>query len=337
MTQNGSGSPLRVLALVPDHSSHGRALLRRRGQTLRLGDGAGFRGEGILAVTKALLQSGVSYVGGYQGAPISHLMDVLADAEDILASSACISSERLRGDGRGHACRIDQLSAARRGHLEIARSAPTSPPMRSPTSPGRGRRRRAHGRRRGLRRGLVASCRSARHAFAMKSQIWLLDPGPTYPHRSSVEQGFELSEASHTPVMLMLRIRACHVHGRFRRRTTVVRLHGRRCARGAGSRHRRIVCRRPPTCRSAKKSSSASRRPSDSSASGAQRSSRRRATTSASSSRAVSTTASCARSSSMAVPMLSAASRCRCTFSTSPIRSCRRNGSASAPASAPCW
>ena len=36
--------------------------------------------EGILAVTKALLQSGVSYVGGYQGAPVSHLMDVLADA-----------------------------------------------------------------------------------------------------------------------------------------------------------------------------------------------------------------------------------------------------------------
>src|SRR6202158_174008 len=53
-------------------------------QKLRLGDGELFRGEGILAVTKALLQSGVSYVAGYQGAPISHLMDVLADANDIL-------------------------------------------------------------------------------------------------------------------------------------------------------------------------------------------------------------------------------------------------------------
>ena len=51
---------------------------------LRLGAGEEFRGEGILAVTKALLQSGVAYVGGYQGAPVSHLMDVLADAEDIL-------------------------------------------------------------------------------------------------------------------------------------------------------------------------------------------------------------------------------------------------------------
>ena len=54
-------------------------------QALRLGDGETFHGEGILAVTKALLQSGVSYVGGYQGAPVSHLLDVLVDAEDIMA------------------------------------------------------------------------------------------------------------------------------------------------------------------------------------------------------------------------------------------------------------
>jgi len=53
-------------------------------QRLRLGAGETFRGEGILAVTKALLQSGVAYVAGYQGSPISHLMDVLADAQDIL-------------------------------------------------------------------------------------------------------------------------------------------------------------------------------------------------------------------------------------------------------------
>jgi indolepyruvate ferredoxin oxidoreductase beta subunit len=34
-------------------------------ETLRLGEGDEFHGEGILAVTKALLQSGVAYVGGY--------------------------------------------------------------------------------------------------------------------------------------------------------------------------------------------------------------------------------------------------------------------------------
>src|SRR4051812_46466558 len=40
-------------------------------EKLKLGAGAEFRGEGILAITKALLESGVSYVAGYQGAPIS--------------------------------------------------------------------------------------------------------------------------------------------------------------------------------------------------------------------------------------------------------------------------
>ena len=54
------------------------------------------------------------------------------------------------------------------------------------------------------------------HAFAMKSQMWLLDPRPNLPSIvKAVETGFELSEASNTPVMLMLRIRACHVYGRF--------------------------------------------------------------------------------------------------------------------------
>lgn len=57
----------------------------REVQDLRLAAGQEFRGEGILAVTKALLQAGVGYVAGYQGAPISHLMDVLSDAQDILA------------------------------------------------------------------------------------------------------------------------------------------------------------------------------------------------------------------------------------------------------------
>src|SRR3989304_4527489 len=51
---------------------------------LRLGAGQRFKGEGILAGTKALRQAGGSYVSGYQGAPISHLVDVLNDAGEIL-------------------------------------------------------------------------------------------------------------------------------------------------------------------------------------------------------------------------------------------------------------
>ena len=53
-------------------------------QKLKQGDGELFTGEGILGITKALLENGVGYVGSYQGSPISHLMDVLADAQEIL-------------------------------------------------------------------------------------------------------------------------------------------------------------------------------------------------------------------------------------------------------------
>ncbi|HEY2135073.1 MAG TPA: thiamine pyrophosphate-dependent enzyme, partial [Xanthobacteraceae bacterium] len=54
------------------------------------------------------------------------------------------------------------------------------------------------------------------YAYAMKSTMWLLDPRPDLTTIvRMVEKGFELSEASHSPVMLELRIRACHVTGEF--------------------------------------------------------------------------------------------------------------------------
>ena len=54
------------------------------------------------------------------------------------------------------------------------------------------------------------------YAYALKSSMWLLDPRPDLPAIvRMVEQGFELSEASHAPVMMELRVRACHVTGEF--------------------------------------------------------------------------------------------------------------------------
>jgi TPP-dependent indolepyruvate ferredoxin oxidoreductase alpha subunit len=52
------------------------------------------------------------------------------------------------------------------------------------------------------------------HAFAMESQLWPLDPRPNLSSIVwMVEHGFALPEASSTPVMLEVRIRACHVQG----------------------------------------------------------------------------------------------------------------------------
>ena len=57
------------------------------------------------------------------------------------------------------------------------------------------------------------------HAFAMKSQFWLLDPRPSLPTIvKAVGDGFALSEASNTPVMLMVRLRSRHVTGSFQTR-----------------------------------------------------------------------------------------------------------------------
>jgi indolepyruvate ferredoxin oxidoreductase alpha subunit len=54
------------------------------------------------------------------------------------------------------------------------------------------------------------------HAFAMKSSMWLLDPRPNLASIANlVEKGFELSEVSNSLVMMQLRIRTCHVYGRF--------------------------------------------------------------------------------------------------------------------------
>src|SRR5438552_16958901 len=90
---------------------------------LGYGQGRGLRGEGILAITMALLRSGVSYVGGYPGAPISHLLDVLADANDSLLKPPGIYF-KLSGSEAAAAAparRVDQLPDARRRHLDVGR------------------------------------------------------------------------------------------------------------------------------------------------------------------------------------------------------------------------
>ena len=185
-------------------------------RSLRLGQGMEFRGEGILAVTKALLQSGVAYVGGYQGAPISHLMDVLADAEDVL-SELGVHFEASASEATAAAMLAASINYPLRGAVTWKSTVGTnvaSDALSNLASAGvKGGALIVLGEDYGEGASIM---QERTHAFAMKSQIWLLDPRPHLPEIvRSVELGFELSEASHTPVMLMLRIRACHVYGRF--------------------------------------------------------------------------------------------------------------------------
>jgi indolepyruvate ferredoxin oxidoreductase alpha subunit len=186
-------------------------------QSLRLGDGDEFRGEGILAVTKALLQSGVSYVAGYQGAPISHLMDVLADANDILQELG-IRFEHSASEATATATLAASVNTPLRGAVTFKSTVGTNVASDALANLASGGVTGGAMLIVGEDYGEGSSIMQERsHAFAMKSQVWLLDPRPNLPKIvEMVERGFELSEASNTPVMLELRIRACHVHGRFR-------------------------------------------------------------------------------------------------------------------------
>jgi indolepyruvate ferredoxin oxidoreductase alpha subunit len=185
-------------------------------QKLYLGDGQEFRGEGILAVTKALLQSGVSYVAGYQGAPISHLMDVLTDANSILEELG-VHFEHSASEATAAATLAASVNYPLRGAVTFKSTVGTNVASDALANLASG----------GVMGGALiivgedygegsSIMQERSHGFAMKSQIWLLDPRPNLPSIvNAVEQGFALSEASNTPVMLELRIRACHVHGRF--------------------------------------------------------------------------------------------------------------------------
>lgn len=183
---------------------------------LRLGDGDVFSGEGILAVTKALLESGVSYVAGYQGAPISHLMDVLADAQDILQENG-IRFENSASEATAAATLAASVNYPLRGAITFKATVGTNVASDALANLASG----------GVKGGALiivgedygegsSIMQERSHAFAMKSQMWMLDPRPNLPCIvQAVKDGFDLSEASNTPVMLQLRIRACHVHGQF--------------------------------------------------------------------------------------------------------------------------
>ena len=188
----------------------------REVEDLKLGEGDVFRGEGILAITKALLQSGVSYVGGYQGSPISHLMDVLADAKDVMADLG-VHFETSASEATAAAMLSASVMYPIRGAVTWKSTAGTNVAADALSNLSSG----------GVTGGALiilgedygegsSIMQERSHAYAMKSQLWLLDPRPNLPSIvQAVEDGFELSEVSNTPVMLEVRIRTCHVHGQF--------------------------------------------------------------------------------------------------------------------------
>jgi indolepyruvate ferredoxin oxidoreductase, alpha subunit len=222
---------------------------KKEAKALKLGAGEIFHGEGILAVTKALLQSGVSYVGGYQGAPVSHLLDVMVDAEDVLADLG-VHVETCTNEASAAAMLAASINYPLRGAVtwkSVVGTNVAADALSNLASPGvTGGAMIIIGEDYGEGASII---QERSYAFAMKCAMWLLDPRPDLPAIvRTVEKGFELSEASNTPVMLELRIRACHVTGAFTASDNRRGLYsGHKRIPGPPARHEYIRLSHPPS------------------------------------------------------------------------------------------
>ncbi|HUC45447.1 MAG TPA: indolepyruvate ferredoxin oxidoreductase subunit alpha [Hyphomicrobiaceae bacterium] len=195
-------------------------------ESLRLGAGEIFYGEGILAVTKALLQSGVSYVGGYQGAPVSHLLDALVQSQGLLGELG-VHLETSTNEAAAAAMLAASINYPLRGAVtwkSIVGTNVAADALSNLASPGvQGGALIIVGEDYGEGASVI---QERTYAFALKSSLWLLDPRPDLPTLvRSVEKAFELSETSSTPVILELRIRACHMFGSFATKDNVAAAH----------------------------------------------------------------------------------------------------------------
>lgn len=185
-------------------------------ESLRLGAGQTFHGEGILAITKALLQSGVAYVGGYQGAPVSHLLDVMVQAKPYMDTLG-VHVEACANEASAAAMLGASIHYPLRGAVtwkSIVGTNVAADALSNLCSPGvTGGALIVVGEDYGEGASVI---QERTHAFALKSGMCLLDPRPDLPVMvRMVEEGFRLSEASNMPTILELRIRACHVRGSF--------------------------------------------------------------------------------------------------------------------------
>ena len=185
-------------------------------ELLSLGEGQTFHGEGILAITKALLQSGVAYVGGYQGAPVSHLIDVMVQAEEYLDTLG-VHVEACSNEASAAAMLGASIHYPLRGAVtwkSIVGTNVAADALSNLSSPGvTGGALIVVGEDYGEGASVI---QERTHAYALKSTMLMLDPRPDLPVMvRMVEEGFRLSETSNMPALLELRIRACHVRGSF--------------------------------------------------------------------------------------------------------------------------
>ena len=167
-------------------------------------------------MAKALFQSGIAYVGGYQGSPAANLLDTMAAAEGVReelgvqfvahpneASAAAMLGASINFPLRGAAI-----------YKATAGSAVATDALANLASTG-------------VTGGVVIliggdygekgnTAQERTIAAAMKSTMWLCEPRPEIANMVRIiEHSFNLSEVSHAPVMVEFPLRASHLTGEF--------------------------------------------------------------------------------------------------------------------------
>ena len=183
---------------------------------LDYGEGEILFGDTPLAILKAFLQSGVSYLGGYPGSPTAGLIDAISDSyNDVLkdkgiyfdcsgneASAASLLSASISYPIRGSVnWKIVGTNVASDALSHISSSGVTGGAMIIV----------------GEDYGCDSTCVAERALpFALKSTMAVIDPRGDLEHVAKmVQAGFELSEYSNMPVMFLLSTRVAHIRNKM--------------------------------------------------------------------------------------------------------------------------
>ncbi len=183
---------------------------------LEYGEGKVLYGDTPLAILKAFLQSGVSYLGGYPGSPTAGLIDAISDAyKDVLkdkgiyfdcsgneASAASLLSASISYPIRGSVnWKIVGTNVASDALSHISSSGVTGGALIIV----------------GEDYGCDSTCVAERALpFALKSTMAVIDPRGDLGHVAKmVQAGFELSECSNMPVMFLLSTRVAHIRNKM--------------------------------------------------------------------------------------------------------------------------
>ena len=181
---------------------------------LRNGSGQSLTGDTALIILKALLESGVSYLGGYPGSPTASLYDAQADSYDDLLAPMGIYFEASGNEAAAAALLAGSINHAMRGAVgwkfvgtNVAADA------------------LAHVSGAGLTGGALclvgedygldsSSVAERTLPYAHKTNMPCIDPraNPQVIHRL-LKAGFELSEATHEPVLFLVQTRAANMKG----------------------------------------------------------------------------------------------------------------------------